>query len=169
MASSRKPPPSAQGEPRPSPATGQYAVPAPPRTALGTVTLLYLAVGLGSMIGGSARWLVSDLMLVGLGSGFPWGTLLVNVSGSFLIGFYAAFAGPGGRILAGPVQRHFIMTGVFGGYTTFSIFSLETIQLAEAGQFAAAGFNLTLSLITWVVAVWAGFILGRRSTTLVRR
>ncbi len=121
------------------------------------------------MIGGSARWLISDLMLVGLGSGFPWGTLLVNVSGSFLIGFYAALAGPGGRILAGPVQRHFFMTGVFGGYTTFSIFSLETIRLVEAGQFAAAGFNLTLSLIAWVMAVWAGFALGRRITVSIRR
>nr|WP_296747608.1 CrcB family protein [Thioalkalivibrio sp.] len=126
-------------------------------------------MGLGSMIGGSARWLISDLMLVGLGSGFPWGTLLVNVSGSFLIGFYAALAGPGGRILAGPVQRHFFMTGVFGGYTTFSIFSLETIRLVEAGQFAAAGFNLTLSLIAWVMAVWAGFALGRRITVSIRR
>lgn len=121
------------------------------------------------MIGGSARWLASDLMLVGLGPGFPWGTLFVNVSGSFLIGFYAALAGPGGCIVAGSAQRHFFMTGVFGGYTTFSIFSLETIRLAEAGQFAAAGLNLTLSLIAWLTAVWAGFVLGRRITALIRR
>ncbi|MCA1788372.1 MAG: CrcB family protein, partial [Thioalkalivibrio sp.] len=128
MASSGKPPlPSEQFEPHLPPPTAKYAVPARPRPAIGTITLLYLAAGLGSMIGGSARWLASDLMLVGLGPGFPWGTLFVNVSGSFLIGFYAALAGPGGRFVAGPAQRHFLMTGVFGGYTTFSIFSLEAI------------------------------------------
>ena len=159
MASPGKPPyHSSQGETRRAPA----AAPAPPRVPLGTAAALYLAVGLGSGIGGSIRWLLSDLMLVPLGTGFPWGTLFVNVTGSFLIGLYAALAGPGGRLTAGPIRRHFFMTGLFGGYTTFSIFSLETIRLLETGRPGTASLVVALSLTGWMAAVWVGYTLGRR-------
>ena len=94
---------------------------------------LYLAVALGSAIGGSLRWLASELIHAWSGAGFPWGTLFVNVTGSLAIGFYAALAGPDGRLLAGARQRQFVMTGICGGYTTFSVFSLETLRLAQAG------------------------------------
>lgn len=118
---------------------------------------LYAAVGAGSVIGGTARWLISELLLLCCPAGLPWGTLVVNVTGSLLIGFYAALTGPDGRVFAGPVQRQFVMTGICGGYTTFSIFSLETVRLIEAGALAMAGLNVAVSLALWLVAAWIGF------------
>jgi CrcB protein len=118
---------------------------------------LYAAVGAGSVIGGTARWLISELLLLCCPAGLPWGTLFVNVTGSLLIGFYAALTGPDGRVFAGPVQRQFVMTGICGGYTTFSIFSLETVRLIEAGALAMAGLNVAVSLVLWLVAAWIGF------------
>lgn len=123
---------------------------------------LYFAVALGSALGGTARWLISAGMVESLGGGFPWGTLFVNVTGSLLIGFYAALLAPGGRLRAGPRQRHFVMTGICGGYTTFSIFGLESIALAQAGQLGPAGMNILLSASAWLIAVWAGFAFGSR-------
>ena len=157
----KTPTPSGQGETRRSPAAGRSVAPAPPRVPLGTAASLYLAAGLGSGIGGSIRWLLSDPMFVPFVAGFPWGTLFVNVTGSFLIGLYAALAGPGGRLMAGPIQRHFFMTGLFGGYTTFSIFSLETIRLLETGRPGTASLVVALSLAGWVAAVWVGYTIGR--------
>lgn len=129
---------------------------------------LYLAVGLGSAIGGTARWLLSDWMQAWAGGGFPWGTLFVNVTGSLLIGFYAALTAPDGRLLAGPRQRHFVMTGICGGYTTFSIFSLEALQTAQAGRLALSGLHLSISLAAWLLAVWAGYALATRMNRLKR-
>jgi fluoride exporter len=129
---------------------------------------LYLAVGLGSAIGGTARWLISAGMQDWLGSGMPWGTLFVNITGSLLIGFYAALAAPGGRLFPGPRQRHFVMTGICGGYTTFSIFSLETMRFAEAGRLALASLHAGVSLAGWLVAVWIGYALAMRINRLRR-
>ncbi len=123
---------------------------------------LYLAVAAGSMIGGVARAAVSALMHSVAGPGFPWGTLLVNVTGSFAIGFYATLTGPDGRAFAGPRQRQFVMTGICGGFTTFSIFSLETLQLMQAGSIGMAGVNIAVSVVAWLVAVWLGFALAMR-------
>lgn len=123
---------------------------------------LYLAVGLGSALGGGARWLASDLLAGWLGAGLPWGTLFVNVTGSWLIGLYAALTAPGGRFAAGPLQRHFVMAGVCGGYTTFSVFSLETVRLLEAGRPAMAAAYVGVSVAGWLAAVWAGYGLGMR-------
>jgi CrcB protein len=119
-----------------------------------------LAVGIGSVIGGTARWLMSELLDARFMTGLPWATLFVNVTGSLLIGFYAALSGPDGRVFAGPVQRQFVMTGICGGYTTFSIFSLETIRLIEAGQLQIAGINVGISLVGWLLAVWCGLALA---------
>jgi fluoride exporter len=157
----KAPPPSERGETRRSPAAGAHVSPSHPQPPLGTAASLYLAVGLGSAIGGSIRWLLSDPMLVPFGAGFPWGSLFVNVTGSFLIGLYAALVGPGGRLMAGPIQRHFFMTGLFGGYTTFSIFSLETIRLLETGRPGTASLVVALSLAGWMAAVWVGYTIGR--------
>jgi CrcB protein len=121
---------------------------------------LYLAVAIGSIIGGTARWLMSELLHAYFPDGLPWGTLFVNVTGSFLIGFYAAISGPDGRIFAGPVQRQFVMTGICGGYTTFSVFSLESVRLLEAGQLQLGGLNVAVSLVSWLLAVWSGFALA---------
>jgi len=121
---------------------------------------LYLAVGLGSALGGVLRWWLSELLQAPPGEGFPWGTLWVNASGSFLIGFYAAQVAAGGRWAQGLKQRLFFMTGFCGGYTTFSIFSLETLLLLQAGRYGLSGAYVGASLLLWLGAVWAGYALG---------
>ena len=121
--------------------------------------VLYMAVGLGSALGGVARWWLSDLLQAPPGGGFPWGILWVNVSGSLLIGAYAALIAPGGRWRASLPGRLFFMTGFCGGYTTFSIFSLETVLFLQAGQYGQAGLYAGGSLLLWLAAVWAGYAL----------
>jgi CrcB protein len=117
---------------------------------------LYAAVGLGSALGAVARYLVSTWTVAALGAGFPWGTLAVNVLGAFLIGLYATLTGPDGRLMVSPALRQFVMSGFCGGFTTFSIFSLETIMMLERQDFRAAGINLGLSVVSWMLAVWLG-------------
>jgi CrcB protein len=126
----------------------------------------YISVALGSIVGGVARYLVSVLFLSQLGSGFPWATLFVNVTGSFIIGFYAALTGPDGRLFVSPRQRQFVMVGICGGYTTFSAFSLETLQLVQSGKLQAASLNLLVSVVSWLAAVWLGHALAARLNRL---
>jgi fluoride exporter len=131
------------------------------------VTLtLYAAVALGSALGGLARALCSYLLLQALGPGFPWGTLLVNVVGSALIGLYATLAAPDGRLFPSPAQRQFVMAGFCGGFTTFSVFSLETLLLIEAGRMAVAGLYVACSVVLWLVGVWLGHIAAVRLNRL---
>jgi CrcB protein len=129
---------------------------------------LYAAVVLGSVIGAVLRALASLVLLNYAGSGFPWGTLFVNVTGSFAIGFYAALTGPDGRMFAGPRQRQFVMTGMCGGYTTFSAFSLETFRFLQVDDLLAAGFNVGISIISWFAAVWLGYVIATRLNRLRR-
>jgi fluoride exporter len=126
----------------------------------------YISVALGSIVGGVARYLVSVLFLSQFGDGFPWGTLFVNVTGSFIIGFYAALTGPDGRLFVSPRQRLFVMVGICGGYTTFSSFSLETFRLAQSGNIQAASLNLSISVVSWLTAVWLGHALAARLNRL---
>lgn len=124
-----------------------------------------LWVALGSAMGGVARFLASVLLAERLGQSFPWGTLLVNVTGSFLIGLLAAAALPDGRPWLGPSARLLLLTGVLGGYTTFSAFSLQALELLQAGQPAHAGLYVAASVVLCLLAVWAGHgaatLLGR--------
>lgn len=122
--------------------------------------LLYLLVAAGTVIGGVLRALMGMGTEALLGTGFPWDMLVVNTAGSFAIGFYATVTGPDGRVLAGSRQRLFVMAGVCSGFTTFSIFSLDTLLLAQAGAWLAAGLNIGGSLAAWLVAVWAGYLLA---------
>ena len=124
-----------------------------------------LAVAAGAALGGLLRALAAQAALAWLGPGFPWGTLFVNLLGSLAIGFYATLTGPGGRLVAGARQRQFVMTGICGGFTTFSLFSLETFGRLAAGDWRAAGLNVGLSVATWLLAVW----LGHRAASAVNR
>jgi CrcB protein len=127
---------------------------------------LYAAVGLGSGLGAVARYLVSLGLVAMFGQGFPWATLAVNVVGSFVIGFYAMLAEPDGRLFVRPAIRQFVLAGFCGGFTTFSIFSLETLRLAEAGNPALAATYVAVSVVLWLVAVWMGWKLAERLNRL---
>src|SRR5258708_35423779 len=94
-----------------------------------THAILYGYIAAGSVIGGVARYLLS--VIIQSGSGFPWATLFVNVTGSFIIGFYSTLSGPDGRLFANARQQQFRLHGVCGGYTTFSTFHPETFTLLE--------------------------------------
>jgi CrcB protein len=119
---------------------------------------LYVCVAAGSVIGSVLRWLI--------GLALPWATLFVNISGSFAIGFFAAMTAPGGRWFVGPRARHFFMTGFCGGYTTFSMFSLETLGMLQQGKLAMAAGYVMLSLIAWLGAAWAGDALAMKLNRL---
>jgi fluoride exporter len=120
----------------------------------------YLMVAVGGALGSVARFWLSDALVRKTGSGFPWGTIAVNITGSLLIGFLAALAEPGGRRYLNPTGQLFFMYGICGGYTTFSSFSLQTLRLAQAGQWFEAAGNVLLSVVLCMVAVWLGYLLG---------
>lgn len=117
---------------------------------------IFLGGGLGSL----GRWWLSGVVANRFGQTFPWGTLVVNVTGCFVIGLFATATGPEGRWLAPAPLRQFFMLGVCGGYTTFSSFSLQTLTLAEDGQWFKAGANSVLSLGLCLVGVWLGHLLA---------
>jgi CrcB protein len=120
--------------------------------------LIYAWIMLGSALGGSARYFISGLVATQIGETFPWGTLLINVTGSFVIGFFATLTGPDGRVFVGTEIRQFVMVGLCGGYTTFSSFSLQTLNLVRDGEMLRAGANIGLSFLFCLVAVWLGHV-----------
>ena len=119
--------------------------------------MVYLLVALGGALGSVARYAISLGSVRWLGTTFPWGTLLVNVAGSFAIGLLAALVTADGRPALGSDARAFVMVGILGGFTTFSSFSLETLNLARAGSVGAAAMNAGLSLLLCLAGVWLGF------------
>jgi CrcB protein len=123
-------------------------------------TLLVLAVAVGSAVGGVARYGLSGVVARAFGETFPWGTIVVNVLGSLLIGLVATVIGPDGRLLVSPATRVLWLPGFFGGFTTFSSFSLQTLGLAQGGEWLWAGANVVLSVVLCLVAVWLGAVLG---------
>ncbi len=122
--------------------------------------LNYALVFLGAGIGGTSRFWASGILANRYGTSFPWGTLFVNVTGSFIIGFFATVTGTEGRWLVGPRWRNLFMTGFCGGYTTFSSFSLQTLNLAQDNEWLYAGGNAVFNLVLCLIAVWAGHILA---------
>lgn len=119
----------------------------------------YFWIAIGSALGGMARYWCSGWIGQRVGETFPWGTLFVNVTGSFLIGVLAAMSGPDARGYLPPLARQFLMVGVLGGYTTFSSFSLQTLNLLRDGEWAHAGVNVLLSVVACLCAVWLGYVL----------
>jgi CrcB protein len=124
------------------------------------VLITYLWIGLGSALGGMARFACSNLAVAWFGPSFPWGTLGINVLGSFVIGFFATLTGPDGRLLVPGDARQFVMVGLCGGYTTFSSFSLQTLNLMQDGEPVRAGLNVGASVVLCLLSVWLGYIIA---------
>ena len=114
----------------------------------------------GSAIGGAARYWCTGFAARLFGETFPWGTLLVNITGSLIIGFFATLTGPDGRIFVSSTTRQFVMIGLCGGYTTFSSFSLQTLNLVQDSEWLQAGGNIVGSVVLCLFAVWLGHILA---------
>lgn len=118
----------------------------------------YLLVAIGGAIGSVGRAGVTDWMTRRLGEGFPFGTVLVNVTGAVLMGLLAGYgATVPGKLLLTQSTRSFLMIGILGGYTTFSSFSLQTFLLLEQGNVSGALLNVLLSVILCIAGIWIGF------------
>jgi CrcB protein len=128
----------------------------------------YLWIALGGALGSVARFWASGFVARCFGETFPWGTLIVNVSGSFIIGVFAALTGPEGRWMAAPSFRQFFMIGICGGYTTFSSFSLQTLDLARDGEWFYAAANTVLSVLLCLVGVYLGHLLAAQFNAVRR-
>jgi fluoride exporter len=122
--------------------------------------MVYLWVAIGGAIGSVARFWLSGYIAEWFGETFPWGTIIVNISGCFVIGFAATAMGPDGRLFFGSAARTFIMVGFCGGYTTFSSFSLQSLNLVNDGEWLAALGNIGLSVAACFIGVWLGSILA---------
>jgi fluoride exporter len=131
--------------------------------AFGEIFMLaYLWVAIGGALGSVGRFWLSGLVAARFGEYFPFGTLVINVTGSFLIGIFAALVIPEGRL--DPQSRtftiQFLMIGICGGYTTFSSFSLQTLNLLRDREWLYAFGNVILSVVLCMIAVWLGYLLG---------
>jgi CrcB protein len=125
----------------------------------------YLVIALGGAFGSMLRFGIGSWIDSGVtktGSIFPWGTVMVNITGCFIIGFVAAISAPEGRVYLSPLVRSFITIGILGGYTTFSSFSLQTLNLANDRQWgwSGAAVHVLLSVVLCLVGVWLGAALA---------
>lgn len=121
--------------------------------------MVILSVGIGGFLGAIARYVLDGWIVTVTGGRFPWGTLAINLSGSFVLGLLFAMSVERGILPAG--IRAPVLVGFIGAYTTFSTLTLETWRLAEGGSYALALANLGGSAILGIVAVFAGLTLGR--------
>jgi CrcB protein len=119
----------------------------------------YLAVGLGGFIGSIARFWLGGYISNRAGVRFPYGTFIINITGSFLIGLAVTLLAE--RTHWSPSFRYLIPIGFIGGYTTFSTFELETFQSVRDGEFLIAFLNVLLSVVVGFIAVWLGASAGR--------
>jgi len=127
--------------------------------------LTYLWIAIGGALGSVARFWLSNVVANRFGDALPWGTIFVNVTGSFLIGIFASMSGAGGKLSTHADLRQFLVVGICGGYTTFSAFSMQTFDLARTGHWLSAGGNVLLSVVLCLVATWAGFALASAFST----
>lgn len=123
---------------------------------------MFIGGGLGTLI----RWAASGFVASRFGELFPWGTLFVNVTGSFAIGFIATLTAPDGRLFLSHEARQFLMFGLLGGYTTFSSFSLQTLNLINDGEMLLAIGNILLSVFLCLVGVWLGHLIALKLNLL---
>jgi protein CrcB len=122
----------------------------------------YLCVAIGSALGGVGRYGFGLLAARLWGEAFPWGTIAINVVGSFIIGFFAALTVPDGVLPASTNLRTFVMVGICGGFTTFSSFSLQTLSLARDGNWFGVMGNVVLSVVLCLLAVTVGHVAADR-------
>ena len=127
---------------------------------MGMQVAMALWIALGSALGGVLRYWCSGLVARAFGETFPWGTIVVNVVGSLLIGLFATLSGPDGRLFVGTMARQFVMLGLLGGFTTFSSFSLQTLTLAQNGEWIQAATNIVGSVLLCLMGVWLGHALA---------
>ncbi len=121
----------------------------------------YLWIAVGGALGSMARFFVSSSFARILGEVFPWGTIIVNISGCLLIGLLATITGPDGRLVVPPDFRQFLLIGICGGYTTFSSFGLQNLNLVRTGDLVGAAGNSLISFVACMAAVWLGAVLGQ--------
>ncbi len=116
-------------------------------------------IGCGGFLGAISRYLVSDLVYTFIGTGLPYGTLVVNLTGSFFLGIVARL-GLSGNLLPDSANS-FIGIGFLGAFTTFSTFSVQTLELLESGSLLKALLNISLNIILCLIGAWGGFTVGR--------
>ncbi len=128
----------------------------------------YLWIAIGGALGSVGRYWLNGLVSVRFGETFPMGTLVINVIGSFIIGIFAALTLPEGPLTPGPraFATQFVMIGICGGFTTFSSFTLQTLNLLRDREWLYAGGNILLSVIVCLVATWLGYLLGAALTSI---
>jgi CrcB protein len=127
----------------------------------------YIWIAVGGALGSVARYWMTGVAARLFGETFPWGTLLINILGSFVIGFFVALTSPeGGRYVVDPNMRAFVTVGICGGFTTFSAFSLQTLVLMQEGEWLHAGGYVVGSVMLCLVAVWLAYILATQLSTL---
>jgi fluoride exporter len=118
--------------------------------------MTYILVAIGGAFGSTLRFWLGGIIDNWVGPTFPWGTLLINISGSLAIGLFATLTAPDGRLLIPGEWRQFVMIGICGGYTTFSSFSLQTLTLARNGEMISAALYIVLSVVLCLLGVWMG-------------
>ena len=125
----------------------------------GQQEVIYLVIGMGGFLGANARYLVANWAAERFGPFFPYGTFIINISGSFVLGVFMAFLQD--RTFIHPNYRLFFATGLCGGYTTFSTFTYESLRLWQDGSYLLGAANLLGSLVIGMIGVFLGFALGR--------
>lgn len=119
-----------------------------------------IAIAAGGALGALMRFWVANAVYALLGRGFPWGTLAVNVIGSLIMGFLYVLLLE--RLASAPEWRAFLLVGLLGAFTTFSTFSLETLNLMQQALYARALANVLLSVLACVAAAWLGVLMARQ-------